>query len=88
MAGVIGINVPKNIWGRMKINDNPVAAPGLFAMDAVIRPKPTEHIDRNIIKMKADKNPKAPPTGLKPKSSEKTITIITCNNEIIVFDII
>jgi hypothetical protein len=85
---VRGTNVPKNIWGNIKINDNPVAVPELFEIDAVTRPKPTEVIERKTTKMKADKNPISPLLGLNPKAYERIITITTCIKEMMVFDMI
>jgi hypothetical protein len=80
------MNVPKNIMGRIKMKDNPVAVPELFAMDAVIRPKPTEQMERNTMKINADKSPITPLAGLNPMTNERTITITTCIRDIIIFD--
>ena len=71
------MKVPKNICGRMKMNDIPVAAPALFATVAVISPRPTEHIARKIMKIKANTSPRAVPAGWNPNANDRITTIIT-----------
>jgi len=45
------MNVPKNIMGRIKIKESPVADPGFFAMVATIKPNPTTVSENNPIIM-------------------------------------
>ncbi|GAF73670.1 unnamed protein product [marine sediment metagenome] len=58
------MKVPKNICGRININESPEAAPADLAIVAVIRPKPTEHNDRNSIKINAIITPETSTFGL------------------------
>ena len=74
---VIGIKVPKNIWGRININDNPVAVPELFEIVAVIRPNPTELREKIAINRNANKNPPILVLGLNPKGNARMNTINT-----------
>ena len=69
------------------MKDIPVAAPGLFAIVAVISPKPTEDNERKKIKIKVNIIPIIPVSGLNPKANDKIITIITCKTEINELDI-
>ena len=86
VVSVIGINVPKNICGKININDNPVAVPELFAIVAVIRPNPTELRENIAINRKANKNPPILVLGLNPKGNARKNTINTCNIAIIMFE--
>ena len=85
---VIGIKVPKNICGRMKMKESPVAVPGFFAIVAVIRPRPTELSEKIAINKKAKRIPPTSLTGLKPKGSARKKIIITCKMTIIILEII
>ena len=75
------MKVPKNIWGRINMNESPTAAPDDFDIEAVIRPSPTEHSDNNNIKINAIKNP----FGRKPINRENRKTITSWITAIIIF---
>ena len=75
VASVKGMKVPKNIWGRINIREIPVAAPGDLAIVAVIKPSPTEHSDKNSIKINAIITPKTSTFGRKPIKRDNRNTI-------------